>query len=412
MSNYTVKLVKHAQKQGSLSRWWLDFPLSDAEVSIEDLTHKGLVFQGWALSAANSPVQLYLKHADKIEYFSTSVARPDVIEIILKQAPQQHPQLHCGFRFDRVPASADFELGVFEAGQYLPLCNGHIAGPFQVLEGKDNWLFLDNDTNKSVEQFTGQYLLDAAAKADWASYLQQMAMLAERHGCHYALLMAPSKEAVYTEYYPHQKAAITPIEQVMQAMPAGFNFCYPLQALKSAARRTFRITDTHWSPFGAMIASVELATMLGFVRTDIEQIFQHDNYREVSIVGDLGNKIYPPRAADESLLKGFNHRKFVVSDNGLANFGRIMHLENQTAFSQQHLVIFGASSSYSMLDFLCRIFGKITMLHTAGNIDPIMLAQLKPDFLVCQTNARYVVRSPGFDYSMDAVIKEKLADKS
>lgn len=409
MSNYKIKLVKHAQKQGAVSRWWLDFPQADAQVSLEQLTTSGLVFQGWALSAVNLPLQLYLKHADSIEMFSTSVARPDVIEIILKQNPQQHPQLHNGFRFNLVPASADFELGVVDAGRFLPLCRGQITGPFQVLEGKDNWLFLDNDTNKSVEQFTGQYLLDDEAKTGWARYMRELSLLAEQHRCRYALLMAPSKEAVYSEFYPYQQAAITPIEQLIELIPNGFKFCYPSFALKHAVRRTFRITDTHWSPFGAMIASVELAVLLGFNRNDIEQIFQHDQYREVSLVGDLGNKTYPPRASEESLLKSFTYRKFLVSDNGLANFGRIIYLENPTAFSQLHLVIFGASSAYSMFDFLCRIFGKITLLHTAGNIDAKILVQLKPDVIVCQTNARYIVRAPSTDYSLDTVIKEKSA---
>lgn len=407
MSSYRIELVKKAQKQGSVTRWWLDSPLVDASVSLDVLTNEGLTFQGWVLQAEPEGIQLYVKHGDELTLFELDGARPDVIEIILKQKPEQHPQLCCGFRFSLILTAADFELGVLAKGQQFALCQGHIAGPFKVLEGKDNWLFLDNDTNKSVEQFTGKQLLDAEAKQGWQLYMHKLQAYAAEHQCKHALLMAPAKEAVYTGFYPHAKGALTPVEQVVNVLPVGLNLCYPVTALRQSAKRSFRMTDTHWSPFGAMVASVELAVSLGLVRQEVEALFAADQYRNVQLIGDLGNKMFPPKASEEWLLKGFNYRKSVVSDNGLSNFGRILCVANEQALVQKHLVIFGASSSYSMLDYLCRIFGRITLMHTAGNIDPTVLADLKPDYLVCQTNARYVVRAPHADYSLAAVIAEK-----
>lgn len=407
MTDYTVKLIKQPQQLGAVKRWWLDFPLVDDTATLSDLVDTGLLFQGWVLLEEPSAVQLYVKHGDKIVLFDLDCARPDVIEIILKQKPEQHPQLRCGFRFSLNLTSADFELGVLAKGLQFALCQGHIAGPFKVLEGKDNWLFLDNDTNKSVEQFTGKQLLDTEAKQGWQLYMHKLQAYAVEHQCKHALLMAPAKEAVYTEFYPHAKGALTPIEQVVNDLPVGLNLCYPVTALRQSAKRSFRITDTHWSPFGAMVASVELAVCLGLVRQEVEALFAADQYRNVQLIGDLGNKMFPPKASEEWLLKGFNYRKSVVSDNGLANFGRTLCVVNEQALVQKHLVIFGASSSYSMLDYLCRIFGRITLMHTAGNIDPTVLADLKPDYLVCQTNARYVVRAPHADYSLAAVIAEK-----
>lgn len=407
MSSYKIKLVKHGQKQGFVSRWWLDSPLVDASVSLDVLTNEGLTFQGWVLQATSSTFQLYVKHGNELSVFEPDCARPDVIEIILKQKPEQHPQLRCGFRFSLVVSSADFELGVIKDGQQFALCQGHIAGPFKVLEGKDNWLFLDNDTNKSVEQFTGKLLLETEAKQGWQQYMRKLQAYAEEYQCKHALLMAPAKEAVYTGFYPYTKGALTPVEQVVNDLPVGLNLCYPVAALQQSAQRSFRMTDTHWSPFGAMLASVELAVCLGLVRQEVDALFAADQYRNVQLIGDLGNKMYPPKASEEWLLKGFSYRKSVVSDNGLANFGRTLCLANEQALVQQHLVIFGASSSYSMLDYLCRIFGRITLMHTAGNIDPNVLAELKPDYLVCQTNARYVVRAPDADYSLATVIAEK-----
>ena len=49
---------------------------------------------------------------------------------------------------------SDFSIGVIESANFHPLLMGSIEGSLKVLEGKDNWLFLDNDSNQSVEQYT------------------------------------------------------------------------------------------------------------------------------------------------------------------------------------------------------------------------------------------------------------------
>jgi hypothetical protein len=156
-----------------------------------------------------------------------------------------------------------------------------------------------------------------------------------------------------------------------------------------------------------MLATLELAVALGLDAPAVAALFAEDKYRDVLVVGDLGNKLFPPRKATEQLLKSFSYRKYVAEDNGLANFGRTVVLKYDAALQPGHLVIFGASSGYSMLDYLCRIFSRITFMHTAGNLDLLELQKLAPDYLVCQTNARYVIRAPVADYSLADVITAK-----
>lgn len=407
MSNYKIEITKSPQQVGPVKRWWLDFPAADQAAALPELTDSGLIFQGWVLLHTPEPVQIYVKQGESITLFALDKPRPDVVEVILKQPGAVHPQRNCGFRFNLVMSAADFELGVLHNGVYNALCSGHIAGPFKVLQGNDNWLFLDNDTNKSVEQFTGKLLLDNCAKQGWQQFMQALVQQAAVHRCKHALLLAPAKEAVYAQFHPYPKAAVTPVEQVLALAPAALNVCYPEQTLSQAAQRSFRLTDTHWSPYGAMLATLELAVALGLAAPAVAALFAEDKYRDVLVVGDLGNKVFPPLTATEQLLKSFSYRKYVAEDNGLANFGRTVILKNDTALEQGHLVIFGASSSYSMLDYLCRIFSRITFMHTAGNLDPLELHKLAPDYLVCQTNARYVIRAPVADYSLAEVIAAK-----
>jgi hypothetical protein len=126
-------------------------------------------------------------------------------------------------------------------------------------------------------------------------------------------------------------------------------------------------------------------------------------------VGDLGNKAYPPAAHDEAVLRSFNYRKYVVYDNLLPNFGRTIVMQYPKALSKKHCLIFGSSSVYSMLNYLARIFQTVTLVHSAGNIDPKLIAELKPNFLLCQTNGRFVVRPPSANYCLQTSIREKVS---
>lgn len=408
MSDYTINISKYEQRRGSVCRWWLDYPVVSKSYSSDDLMNSGIIFQGWVLFDFPCQAQVYIKQGTEVEFWDFNHSRPDVIKAILKQDFNKHPQLNCGFRFQYKLHAQNFELGVKSNGELYPLVLASIDGPFKVISGQNGWLFLDNDTNKSVEQFTGKLLLDSKSKASWFKFMQDLLDITDKLNCKHALLIAPSKEFVYEKFYPFKKANITPIEQVLKLAPKTINICYPDKILKLAKERSYRLTDTHWSPYGAMLASIALVESLG-ISINVESLFEDDEYREVDVVGDLGNKVFPAIFSKEKILKSFSYRKFLVFDNNLANFGRTMILENEDAPIKGHLVIFGASSSYSMLDYLSRVFSKITLMHTAGNIDSTILAKLLPDYLVCQSNARYVIRAPIANYDLEEVIKVKLS---
>lgn len=406
MSQYQIQLTKAEQKVGPVSRWWLDFPLREQDVSLAQLK-EGLLFQGWVLCPPEREIKLYLKQGDQLTLFALDRQRADVIEIILKAKPEQHPQLNCGFRAV-IPMHCDkFELGVVLNQQQTPLVQGCIVGPLKVLQGKDDWLFLDNDTNKSVEQFTGKLKLGLTELTQWQNYFGALEGFAKQCG-HAAMLLAPSKELVYPQYYPYPKAAETALDQLL-ALPLAQAFCInPTAALTESIKRTFRITDTHWSAYGACVAVQQLAKHFGVAEQQINQVFASDQYKTVKTTGDLGLKFFPPKVADEELLSGFNFRSALIYDNNLPNFGRVMLTVNDGALLSGHILIFGSSSSYPMLDYLVRLFAKVTLIHTAGNIDPQVASDLSPDYFLSQSNARFIVTAPSAKASLKTIISEKL----
>lgn len=408
MANYSISLKHLPIVVPGLLRWCLDYPKDKQNSELVELTEKGLVFQGWLLTQVAQPVAMYIQQGPSRTPLTLDRSRPDVISAILHEASESHSQLRCGFRAAITMTTSEFLIGVTLEGKDYRLAEGTISGPFKVLTGKDGWLFLDNDTNKSVEQFTGKLLLDRAERKAWKNYFSGFTTLATELDKPVAMLMAPAKEAVYTEYYPYPKAKHTTVDQLQEIVPSTFPFIYPVKELSLASQRTFRITDSHWSVHGAMLASLLTANTLGVPHAVVDAIFAKDEFYQRQVSGDLGNKIFPPAMHNEDALKNYSYKKKLVYDNQLPNFGRVLVLQNDDALVPGRLLVLGSSSAYSMLDYLSRIFRNVVLIHTAGNIDTALVKKIKPDFLLAQTNSRFVVRAPDLGFSLEMSIAEKL----
>ena len=412
MSSFQIALTRQTEKVAGIKRWCLDFPVHEQSETPTHLTEKGLTFQGWVLREQLDELQIELHHADQIHSFALDVVRPDVVRIILKEEPAGHPQLYCGFYFTVQLQMPVFTLGIRWRGRFYPWYRGEASGEFKVLKGLDKWLFLDNDTNQTVEQHLGRLLLDKDCQRQWQQYFAQSQDYQQVWQRPFALLVSPAKEAIYAQFHPLPRAALTTTEQLLALCPAGYPLVFPELPLKQAAQPAFLKTDTHWTNFGAGVATIELAVALGLDRTAVTELFAADKYRTVSHCGDLGNKLLPPQRNDELFQASFNYHLSIRYDNKLANFGRIIVTENPKALVSGHCLQFGSSSSYSMLNYLCRIFRRVTMIHTAGNIDPALVAQFAPDYVVAQTNARFVVRAPEVDYRLVDTLQQKLSGLS
>lgn len=230
-----------------------------------------------------------------------------------------------------------------------------------------------------------------------------------RATCHTALLIAPAKEAVMSEFYPIKKGPVTPIEQVLNLNIKGNRVLYPVTELKNSKFRPFRVTDTHWSHYGAREATLALAREFRLELNRIEEMFSKDIYRPKSCIGDLGSKLIPPAVSEEWLVKGVNYRKSIIYDNQLSNNGRVILIYNNDALYNNRCLIFGSSSSYSMFNYLYRIFEILVFVHSAGNLYDDILNIVEPNYLIAQTNERFIVQPPTHHYKLASLIEEKKA---
>jgi alginate O-acetyltransferase complex protein AlgJ len=396
-------------------RWCLDFPLSNGEVSLAELETDGVLFQGWVLPRGTAAMPIpYIRVQEEAHSLDLNCRRPDVIARVLEQDAAAHPLLQCGFRHHLPLTARDVVFG-FRVQEGEDGCVEYdcvrlrVEGTIKVLEGQEGWLFLDNDTNQSVEQFKGELLLDRSGRKAWSSYLDEFTKAACQSHARHAVLIAPAKEMVLAQFYPFTKGRTSPVEQVLRLASRKHRLVYPVETLKASEERVFRITDTHWALHGAMLAVVEVLSALGIDPEPVREVFAHDQYRQQEVAGDLGSKFYPRRVSAEKSLSSCSYQKQMIYDNHLPNFGRVILFANDDALLKGKCLIFGSSSIYSTLAFFSRIFSDLVLVHSAGNVDLEVLRYEAPDYVIAQTNGRFVIRPPVVGYSLSAAMAEKMA---
>lgn len=405
-----------------LHAWALDFPQTGAAARVNE---RGLYLQGWLLAAPDVGCEAMLVRVageDAVRRVAFNNDRKDVIQRVLGQEPEGHPQLRCGFIAYLADVPAAFTLGVALGGDSVWLCDVRLQGEAgaarqapaastQVIQGGDGWLYLDNDTNRSVDQFTGRLVLDADGLARWRSYLDGARDIAAAAGARHAVLVAASKEQVLPEHYPHQRGAATALEQVRDLCEPGHHLVDSAALLAARADKAacFIKTDTHWTDRGAMLAVLAVLAELGLDQAAARAHLAGDVYYTMPFAGDLGVKLAPPLAAPTEFLQAPPAASGAVFDNQLPNIGRVLVFENAQALWPLRLLVFGASSSYPMLKYLKRLFGRVVFIHSAGNLDTAIVRHERPDCLVLQTTARFMIEAPGTAFHLADAVQAKMS---
>jgi len=420
---YFASIERLDNQAKEIQAWVLDFPQAGTPARVSDA---GLYVQGWLLMAAGvAGAQIVLRTSQAGEETVQPVAfnndRPDVIQRVLRQEPANHPQLRCGFSAHVAALQGEFSVGAKLGEETIWLCRvtmsgsptvhaPPVQGELQVIQGQDGWLYLDNDTNRSVDQFTGRLLLDGPGLERWACYLDDCARLAHDAGVHHALVIAASKEQVLPEFYPHVRAQVTVHEQLLSLCRPEHNVVDTAALLTQQADKAgcFIKTDTHWTDKGALAATMALVRTLGLDERCAQACFDSDVYYTTSFVGDLGTKLRPKAGAPTEFLKAAAAIDGAVFDNELPNIGRVLIFENPSAIWPNSLLLFGASSSYRMLKYLKRLFRRIVFVHSAGNVDVAIFEHERPDYLVTQTTARFMIEPPSTRFRLEDAVKQKM----
>lgn len=387
----------------------VDAPQPQQTVDAKQVLKDGLLFAVWLASSGDEPLSFYLKQADGTELeLPLNHARPDVAAAMQQHFAGFTAPLLCGVKQHLPWPSRSAVLGVRCGDSSFDYLEITVQGKFDIIQGASQWLFLHNDANRSVEQYQGRYLLAAPLRWAWRWYFMRLKALTAKAALPYAFLVAPAKEMVVRHAYPIEKGYDSPVEQVERlAVALRVPIVYPVTLLALLQPRAFRKSDTHWSQHGAKAAWLACLVKLGVPVEQVQAAFANDTYKDQPLMGDLGNKVYPPLSANEQMLVGFSYRSLVAYDNHLPNFGRVIITLNPQAVYAKRLLIFGSSSTYTMMHYVARTFSEVVFVHSAANVDADFLKRVYADYCLVQSNGRFLVKPPSVRYQLLADIRRK-----
>ncbi|WP_218354460.1 alginate O-acetyltransferase AlgX-related protein [Alteromonas lipotrueiana] len=401
MKDFKIHLFEHGFHDKKISLQ-LNEPVAEQELDYNEAVNRGIRIKGYLScdNLTNIKVGLRINKT----FHSLTLIEIDYHNHLFDNESYT-PE--CTFLFNE---SVVFEcnestLEVMEEDQVHVLYTIRVKHELEILEGKNNWLFLDNDSNCSVDQFRGKLLLSWSRRRLWKRFLKELIFLSKRNNIKILTLIVPSKELIYPEFYPYEKSNKTVLDQLVKLAPNNCNLLIPLNELRDLEESTFRKCDSHWNDYGAQKATSLVALKL--LDSDYSYAFENDLYVKKRLGGDLGNKLFPKRKSPELVLKNYDYTENVIFDNKIKNKGRIIVIDTIESASKETLLLFGSSSTYPMLNYLTRIFKTVFFVHSAGHIDLKLLDLIKPKYLLNQTNSRFLIKPATTDFSTELVIKLK-----
>lgn len=254
-----------------------------------------------------------------------------------------------------------------------------------IIKGRDDWLFLNNDYNRSIQQFKGEYLISLEQKNNWKTYLDEI----KKHD-NYFFIIAPSKESVFPQFYPFEKGQVRPIDQLLGLIKESqIKYSYPIEE-SQADPTSYCKTETHWSMKSADSVVLDALSKLGI---DLSNYKSPLSFRFTKWLGDLGSKCESPEY-DNYWVYDNTLKEEPIFTNGLPARGTIKKFINQQSFLDKTIVIFGGSSIFACLQSFLPIFRKIVIVWTHATIINEIIDYEKADYVLLQTNERFIVKSP------------------
>lgn len=145
-----------------------------------------------------------------------------------------------------------------------------------VLLGKNGWLFLqDVGDSSSISDYQGLTAYSQEEMAALAEKVQQLADVLAQKGSRLAILFAPAKEGVYSQYMPDSIPVVarpTRVQSLTDYLRQNTEVpvLFPLEALQTAGQTTqvYYKYDTHWNDVGAWLAAQQLLQALDLPYAD------------------------------------------------------------------------------------------------------------------------------------------------
>lgn len=262
-----------------------------------------------------------------------------------------------------------------------------------VLLGKEHWLFLkDVGDSSSISDYQGLTAYSQEELGTFVATMQDLQAALEARGSSLAIVLAPAKEGIYSQYMPDSVPIVSrPTRvQMLAATLQGSLSCpviWPQDALLDAAqtRQVYYKYDTHWNEAGAYIAAAQLMDALGTPLADPDAVAVTPDPEQTAPT-DLANvsaawtlcrdDIYYDVAADKGTL-------LWQSDDG--------YFARWQGSGDKSLLMLRDSFGVALAPFVTAHYGDSTVLHGSATTVDVLNEQLSslPDMVVLEATERF-----------------------
>lgn len=289
---------------------------------------------------------------------------------------------------------------------------GEVAST-QVICGKQKWLFYKSKTDGDPiadYEGTNRYSEDRM-KVISENIRKTQNALADK-GIKFAVMIAPNKENIYSEYMPDQYLhdPVSSTDLLIAYLQKSQNPAVsPKRDLLDhhLKRQLYYSYDTHWNQLGAYIGVYNVLDFWDikipkFQECKIAQKPLKGNYHycgEDDLAGMIGLLSSFDDEIEYEVIGGnsFDWEKFEQEQESK----KFSHIKNKNAIRNKVLFLVGDSFRSSMIPEFSEVFSDVYVIHR-NYYTPEMLDQIKPDYLLAEYVERY---SNSLDGVIDLVTK-------
>lgn len=285
--------------------------------------------------------------------------------------------------------------------------------PPKAIIGKDGWIFLTNDTNRTWDQYEGRLLLSDGDVAEWRQELAQRGAFMRKNNIHYRFIVAPNKECIAPDKVPPEmrKAPFRLVHQVEDAAKGNVHGMFLERFILGQASPLsfYDKGDTHWNAYGAWHVANHIMKGLE-IPGGIRPISEDEvHFRQAEThVGDLSIKFDQAVSTGSPRVSLRNTLARCTFDNRITNHGHVSIWEGGNPDGPS-ILLFGDSFAGALVRYLAHRARRLVRLHT-NSIDREIVFRERPEIVLSVTIERFLRSVPTriHEYSYRTDLRKKL----
>lgn len=177
----------------------------------------------------------------------------------------------------------------------------HVSSrPERVVIGKENWLFLGNNWNKTIDQYRGFARPSEQEIEQKALFFKQMRDYCNEKRIPFILVIAPDKQSIYPEYLPAwvgKRSEFTRLNLMKKELEEQGISVVDLTETELKAKQSYPKLyyegDSHWNRAGAYYGFLDIQKELISRHVEIREFFLEDTDFEVNVkkATDISNML-------------------------------------------------------------------------------------------------------------------------